>query len=541
MTPAPAARPRGFAVPLQRCCVSIKAVPGKLLQIGLWAAIFAGAALAQSTLTGRVLALADGERTPAAGAWVVASAGSPPRTVAAAQADPRGAYQLGGLPEGRVEFTVVHRGYFTLESGGAASPTLARICPTDGSCGEADFVVAKASVVDGYLINPFGDPVSGTQIRLTPLGQGEDETRSRYGAFRSVQQTDDQGYFRSYGVPAGEYDLTVELQQNDAEAYTVEPERIRVETGVDQSLYISLAVASDPVRIGGSIAGLDLADGETVWIIAASSGGGGRYPRLVRVDTPQGAAARLSGEVPPGDYELTAEIRRPDSGRGPEVDRRVPLGRYRIDRDMMDLQLKAHAGATFRGRVRFDGIPQQRAGLSLVPLDERGAPVRYGFPSGPNGRFQRIGLRWGRVEDLLERRALTPGRYRLESDAGAYFIASETEFVLSEGQTLETEIVLSGAFAEIRGVVRPPQIEGAAGPFLVAIKAPDGKVVSMQTDTDGRYSFVRLAPGDYAICAWSDRAARPQEESTWTTAGVAVRRFPVAAGDQTEILLTAKP
>jgi hypothetical protein len=165
---------------------------------------------------------------------------------------------------------------------------------------------------------------------------------------------------------------------------------------------------------------------------------------------------------------------------------------------------------------------------------------------GGNGRFQGP---MGRFNDgrfmespAIERSALLPGRYRLEANSNDFFITSETEFTLSEGQSLETEIVLSGAFAEVRGVVRPPTEDAGGGPFVVALKDPGGKVTSLQTDAAGQYRFPKLLPGDYQICAWADASSvNPQDENAWNAAGTAVKRFPVAAGDQTEILLTAKP
>jgi hypothetical protein len=113
--------------------------------------------------------------------------------------------------------------------------------------------------------------------------------------------------------------------------------------------------------------------------------------------------------------------------------------------------------------------------------------------------------------------------------------------MLSEGQTLQADIVLSGAFGEVRGVVRPPAEDAGTGPFVVALRDTAGKVVSLQTDTNGRYSFPKLLPGEYQICSWTDASVNPQSEQTWKAAGAAAKRFPIAAGDRTEILLTAKP
>ena len=220
----------------------------------------------------------------------------------------------------------------------------------------------------------------------------------------------------------------------------------------------------------------------------------------------------------------------------------MTLGRYRIDADMTDLRLVARAGASFTGRIRFEDMEPQRTDLILVPLDG-GTP--YTVRLSGNGRFQgpmgRFNGRRFMESQTIERSALLPGRYRLEANSNDFFITSPTEFTLSEGQALETEIVLSGAFAEVRGVVRPPAERDGGGPFVVGLKDSSGKVTSLQTNDAGSYSFPKLLPGEYQICAWADASVNPQNEEAWKTAGAAVKRFPVAPGDQTEILLTAKP
>ncbi len=531
----------GISCTLPAVRASLYAVPRNLLQLGLLATIFVSSALPQSTLTGRVLTLADGDRTPAAGAWVVATSGSPPRTIASARADAQGEYRLPGLPEGRVEFTVSHRGYFTYEAGGARAATLARACPASGSCGEADFVVAKASVVEGYVTDPFGDPLRGSAVRLTKAGEDPQPGRRgpRSGFFgQPANSTDDRGYFRLYGVMPGEYKLEVRLPQLLSGIYSAEPLDISVELGESSPpLYIAMGVSAEPVRVGGVIDGLNLVGGETVRIMPASAnaGPGRRLMSSIQVDTENAAEPRLSGQLAPGDYVLTAEII-DDAGSGRRLGpgRVVTLGRYRIDSDMTDLRLTARPGATFVGRIQFEDMTPRRTNLNLVPLD--GGTPGNGFFRGPMGRFGRFG-----ENPTFARAALLPGRYRLEADSSEYFITSQTEFTLSEGETLETEIVLSGAFGEVRGVVRLPTEDARSGPFVVALRNGAGKVISIQTDTAGGYSFAKLLPGDYQICAWADAAVNPQNDEAWKTAGTAVKRFPITAGDQTEILLTAKP
>ena len=517
------------------------------VQIGLCAALFSGAALAQSTLSGRVLALADGERVPAAGAWVVAASGTLARTIASGQADAQGAYFLEGLPEGRVEFSVSHRGYFTLEAGGSTSATLARACPPSGSCGEAEFVVAKASVVEGFVTNPFGEPLSDVAVELTKTGESpEPDLRGLRGRFRQpMNSTDDRGYFRFYGVMPGSYQLEIRPARLLAEIYSTEPLDVALELGESRSpLYIAMSVKEEPVRIGGVIDGLNLEGGEVVRILAANVGGGQQRRPLasIQVDTENEGEPRLTGQLTPGEYVLTAEIIDGGGGRRLGPGRVVTLGRYRIDGNMTDLRLVARSGASFSGRIRFEDMEPRRTNLTLVPLDG-GTPDTLRF--GGNGRFQGPFGRFngGRLVEnpTIERAALLPGRYRLEAASNDYFITSQTEFTFSEGETLRTEIVLSGAFGEVRGNVRPPSEDAPNGPFVVALRDAAGKVISLQTDTTGQYGFPKLLPGDYQICAWADPSVDPRSDQAWKAAGSAAKAFPIAAGDRTEIVLTAKP
>jgi hypothetical protein len=327
------------------------------------------------------------------------------------------------------------------------------------------------------------------------------------------------------------------------EIYSTEPLDVSVELGESSSpFYIAMRAGAKPVRVGGVIDGLNLVGGETVRIVAANANSGpGRRPMTgIQVDTENEAAPRLSGRLTPGDYVLTAEIIDDTGGglrRGPG--RVVTLGRYRIDGDVTDLRLTARAGASFSGRIQFEDMEPRRVNLNLVPLDG-GTPGSVRF--GANGRFRGVSGVGGRGRPpRFERFALLPGRYRLEANSSDYFITSQTEFTLSEGETLQADIVLSGAFGEVRGVVRPPSEDAGSGPFVVALRIGAGKVVSIQTDTEGEYSFTKLLPGDYQICAWADASVDPQSAQSWTAAGTAVKHFPVAAGDQTEILLTAKP
>lgn len=514
------------------------------IQIVLLTALLVSSAAGQSTLTGHVFAVEGSVRSPAKGAWVVASSGSPALIITSSQADASGAYILQGLPEGRVEFSVSHRGHFTMEAGGAPASLLARTCPPNGSCGEADFVIARASVLEGYVSDPFGDPLAEVIIDIQKIENGlRPAAATRFDRFtRPSYYTDDRGYFRIFGLAPGDYEITPQAGRLNREIYTSEPVRVSVELGRSSSpLYLSMAATADPVHIGGVIEGLILQGGEFVRVIAANANGSGQGRPMapIRVEAQDDGTPTLSGELPPGDYILTAEIVSLGNGPRTSPSRVVALGRQRIDSNTTDLRFTARPGASFIGHIRFDHIEPRRVNLTLTPLDG-GTPDAVRF--GGNGRFQGGGRGGRRDNSSFQRSALLPGRYRLEANCNDCFIDSETEFFLSEGAAVEAEIVVSGAFAEVRGTVRPPQSDTpAAGPFLIALRNSAGRVFSTQTDATGRYSFAKVLPGDYEICAWVDVSVRTAEAQTWTAAGAAVKRFPVSAGDRTEIQLTATP
>jgi hypothetical protein len=151
---------------------------------------------------------------------VMASTGTPIRRaqVRAFSAEGRGGGVTSTDNEGRFEIKELPAGRFNISAskGGFVSGSFGQKRPgepgtpielSEGQIAEkVNFTLSRGSVISGKIVDDGGEPVSGTQVsamrfafvagarRLVP-GNGEGGT----------DRTDDQGSFRLYGLPPGDY------------------------------------------------------------------------------------------------------------------------------------------------------------------------------------------------------------------------------------------------------------------------------------------------------------------------------------------------
>lgn len=120
--------------------------------------------------------------------------------------------------EGRFEIKDLPAGRFTINAskGGYVSASFGQRRPTDpgtpleladGQIAEkVSFVLARGSVISGRIVDDGGEPVSGTQVAAQRYAfVGGTRRLINAAAEGSSDRTDDQGNFRLYGLPPGEY------------------------------------------------------------------------------------------------------------------------------------------------------------------------------------------------------------------------------------------------------------------------------------------------------------------------------------------------
>lgn len=122
--------------------------------------------------------------------------------------DSEGRFEIKELPKGRYLVTASKGGYVTGQFG-QRRPTDpgTPIDLADGQTAEkVSFILARGSVISGRIVDDGGEPVSGTQVTAMRYAFSAGARRLiPAGAEGSNDRTDDQGNYRLYGLPPGDY------------------------------------------------------------------------------------------------------------------------------------------------------------------------------------------------------------------------------------------------------------------------------------------------------------------------------------------------
>jgi hypothetical protein len=242
-----------------------------------------------------------------------------------ATTDAEGRYELTDLPAGTYQVTAI-KGAFVRQSYGQRS----RSGPgrpielADGqTVDRIDFVLSRGGVIVGRVIDEVGEPMAETHVQAMRFTQMSGSTRLVPVGRNAT--TDDLGQFRLYGLPPGEYIVSVQMRNamfgtmetpagdNSGYAPTYAPgttnaaeaTRVQVHSGQDINADVQLTAAR-MLRVSGSV---------------VSSRGKAPEGGLVRL-VPRGdivldrmglGAPMLNGgfsfnQVPPGNYTLMVRI-----------------------------------------------------------------------------------------------------------------------------------------------------------------------------------------------------------------------------------------
>ena len=131
--------------------------------------------------------------------------------------DADGRYEIRDLPAGRYNLTATKGGFVQSDYGQRrpGEPGTPVDLGDGQTADKVNFVLSRGGVISGRIFDDGGDPVSGTMVaavryqfvagtrRLVPA-RGEGSTRS----------TDDQGAFRLFGLPPGDYYISANNRNN---------------------------------------------------------------------------------------------------------------------------------------------------------------------------------------------------------------------------------------------------------------------------------------------------------------------------------------
>jgi len=161
----------------------------------------AEAAVATGALRGRVISGATG--SPVRRARVALSGGSI-RGGRATITDDGGLFSFLALPAGRFTMTVSKPGHVDISYGAKAPgrPGVPIQLAEGQTIGDLSIVLPRGSVLTGMVVDEYGEPAPRTQVRAMRVVMQSGERTLRQAG---VDQTDDRGMYRIFGLQPGEY------------------------------------------------------------------------------------------------------------------------------------------------------------------------------------------------------------------------------------------------------------------------------------------------------------------------------------------------
>lgn len=485
--------------------------------------------------------------------------------------DDQGRFDFEGLPAGRYTLMAEKPAYVTIHHGsvrpgyGPGAP----VALADGQTARVVLRIPRGAVIAGIVRTPSAQPIAGAQAQLSRVVSIGGQLRAvPVPGVRTGATTDEQGRFRFYGLPPGDYVIrgsgggstAGDIQMTTAdelEAAALQAARIARSGPIpfvpspaappSQRVRYVVMYAPDSVDIEGAMRfrvapGQEMLDlvitvalARTGAIAGVSLGPSGdpltnvmvsvvntrtkslwTSPGMIRPDAR--GEFRMSG-LPEGEYALIGRAPDPDAPQGPSVlFAETPF--VMTGDDVPGLVLSFERGVTVGGRVELTGQGVLPAGLRLGLMPVGAIAGSAAAPSAeslqPDGTFAFAGV--------------APGRYRLTATgAGSFSLRSA---LIGDRDTLDGVFEVAPR-QDITGmrVVLTSQPTQLTGTLLDALgrPAPEFSVVVFSTDrahwaaaprrmsglvkldSRGAYRITGLPPGTYYLAAVTD--AEPSELS----------------------------
>ena len=447
--------------------------------------------------------------------------------------DANGNYEIKELPAGRYNITAgkggfVQGNYGQRRPGEPGTP----IDLSDGQTADkVNFVLSRGGVISGRVVDDGGEPVSGTQVaavryqfmagsrRLVP-GGGEGGT----------DRTDDQGGFRLFGLPPGDYYVSANNRNNMMFAA---PGMTNTESeGFAPTYYPGTPNIAEATRVTVR-AGQEMTGANFAMIVARMARVRGRALNshgepvtsamlMLMPDEPMvmsmnfinamaaGDGTFTFANVPPGRYNLQV---RP-SGM-PNVNSEFAMLKVTVGNDDIDnLIVTTSAGATARGVVMTDdgSVPTFRADqVSIFPQPaEPGSMMMSAGQNRVNDDFS------FELSSLSERRLI---RANVGGQSLSWFLkavmlngedVTDRGIEFTPGRSYDgLQIILSRKTTDLSGLLTDDRNRPVLDATVVIFPAnrdlwtyATRYVRTARPDTNGRYSIRSLPPtDDYLIIA----------------------------------------
>jgi protocatechuate 3,4-dioxygenase beta subunit len=484
---------------------------------------------APASVTGRVR---EGERGVAG--IVVALMSSDPsqrfKTIARAKTDAEGRFRLSNVAPGRYQIMPFAPVYVVQGMSDNWPPGKLLTLLAGEEVSDIDFRVERGGVITGRVTDAEGNPIVA---EFVSVASADNDTQPlRRGPFdQRDQMTDDRGVYRIYGLPAGNYRVSVG-QSDERGAITYGRRKVYRRTFYPEATEAAQARLVE-VKPGSEATGIDITLGRAVKTYRASGrfvfdetgqpapnivfGYGTLDPTGQRISsTGGGLATNARGEfqtegLTPGRYAVFAQQQQDATDFYSDI-----VSFEVADADVTGVVVRLKRGVSVSGIITIEGLSDRAAAtrlLSQVRLfgfvessRQLSAPNFLRPPSiAPDGSFRLGGLRPGKLRIMASAegtKGLTLSQVELNGAnvTGGVDITEGVQLTGLRVRMTYGSAVLRGQVNFINGML-PPNARVMAFARRVGATSVEGMGGNHQVSTDARglYIIEGLAAGEYEI------------------------------------------
>ncbi len=444
--------------------------------------------------------------------------------------DNNGSFEIKELPAGRYNLTATKGGFVQGQfgqrrPGEPGTP----IELSDGQTAEkVNFILSRGAVIAGRIVDDAGEPVSGTQVSAMRF-QFVGGTRRLVpgGGEGSSDRTDDQGTYRLYGLPPGEYFVSAnnrnmgfmvpDVNNTEADGFAptyypgtsglAEATRITLKSGQEMSGAHFALIVARMARIRGRVLNSrGEPPGRSMLMLTPADPIFGGMAFSTANNAMVGADGGFQfANVAPGRYNLNV---RPMSTPG-MTDEFATVQMNVGSEDIENVIVTTSPGAIARGAVTMDdgSAPPFRSDQMQVfasPV-EPSTMIMGGGPPRVNEDYT------FELTGLFDRRIIRASVGLVQNASwflkavmwdGADVTDRGIEF--APGRTYDgLQIILTQKVTDLSGLVTDDRNRPVVDATVVVFPADREKwtfqsryIRSARPDTNGRYSFRNLPPGD---------------------------------------------
>jgi len=473
-------------------------------------------------VSGIVLRSLDG--SPLKSATVMLSNSADQEHTIATKTTADGHFELKNVPAAQYHLSVMKNGFVTQKYGqrkpgdpGSLMTLRAKERKT-----ELSFKMIRAGVISGKILDEDGEPMMN--VSVSALRQSYREGKKEFGA-ETWAQTDDLGEYRLFGLPAGQYFVSAEMQHygtvvGDREysgADKNSPEKGYAKTFYPGSPDIGRA-SSIFVKAGEEIPSTDIlmtqsvvyrVRGKVVYPFAHKAKDDTQIEVARRGNRLSWDFMRNQGaikpdgtfeipEMPTGEYTLTVMFFDQDKLYSTEQDIEV------AGADLDGINLTLSPGTSIRGIVQWEGKPSTE-GVASVMLQSPTAAASWGVQAHieDNNRFTLKSVPEGTFR--VDVRGLGPDCYVKQITYGETVITDNLLHL--KGAAGDLQIIVSSKGARVDGLVTNDESLPVAGVWVVAVpdearRSEDDSYGAVTSDQYGHYALRGLKPGAYKLFSW---------------------------------------